>query len=1692
MLGASKSIWGFDPRSIPGCSIWFDAADTSTITTSGTNVTSWTNKGSIPLIAYPLTGGLGTPVGGGTNSNAYGGYMTSGTSTVNGLNAVSCPIQTTYGMNSTVTFPAQARAVFAVYKATVLGSSSQYLTFFGCATVTPNNQNGMDNYIYYDGQSATLFAEVGAGNGSVLGASTAAGTIPLNTTGMVCWVQSAVSTGSNFITLNGVSQSVTTNAIASTYVTTPQYYFIGCSYPQSCLLCEYIMINAEMTIPQRQSMEGYLARKWGITLPTTHPFYGTLPFNRYFNPTDIPGCSLWLDGADGSSIVPSIAPGIVTSLTGNMNAVISGVAQLPDGNIVATDSGGNLIKLITYPGGVVTVLAGSTEGSNNATGTSASFAYPFGVAVLSNSTIVVADANNSMIRLVTYPGAVVTTLAGNGARSAVNGTGTAATFNIPQGVAVLSDGNIVVADTFNNMIRLVTYPGGVVTTLAGQTTSGSADGTGTAASFYYPIGIAQLSNSNIVVVDSVNNRIRLVTYPGGVVTTLAGQSTAGSNDGTGTAASFNRPNGVCQAPNGGIIVTDGNNNRIRLVTTSTYTVNSGVVTTLAGSGTGQFADGTGTAASFFNPNGVAKLSNGNAIIADTNNYRIRIMTIMTTVTSGTWNDKSGQSNTMSGTATWSGSNMIFDGSTSAFSNTTYVFPSNAYSMFGVYSNTTAPAASAYMNAVYGSNGYPMLGIYGSNKYVSARSVVANTGALSTTVGWAARIGGTGTDLGRAVATDSSGNVLVTGNFTSGSLNFYNSSGVSNASLASAGTGSNSCFIGKYTSAGAVSWAAKIGGTLDDYGYGIATDLNGNVFVTGFYNSSPVTVYDSSGVSNASLANAGSSDIFLVKYTSSGSFSWAARMAGASLDSGRAVATDSSGNVFVAGHTSSLILYDSSGVSNASIVSYSAFVAKYTSTGSVSWVVGMGGTGGINVTIDSSGNVLVTGNFTIASLKFYNSSGVSNASISNSGSSDIFIAKYTSSGSFSWAVHIGGTGADYEYGVATDSSGNVFVTGSYASTTLTFYDSSGVSNASLSNSGVNDCFIAKYTSAGAVSWVAKIGGTGDDDGYGIATDLNGNVFVTGLYSAALTMYNTSGTAGATLGNVGGTYDGFVAKYTSAGAVSWAVQIAGAGADRPYGITTDSSGNVLVTGSYASTTLTFYDSSGVSNASLSTTGQNVFIAKYSPDGYITAPVPASSNVLVSATYASSTFSPFVNGSNTSTLAGATTATTGIYVGGPSNYFNGSISELLIYSSTLSAAQRQQVEGYLIQKWGLSTQTISNHPYKLIPPATSQPPQFAEVTPGNWTRDWNPYLQSLIAKNNPTNATVIPTVSYGTGGPSLTPALSTQRYQGGVLAPNGNIYCVPNGATTSNVLIINTTTNAVSYGTSSLTPALSTQTYCGGVLAPNGNIYCVPNGASNILIINTTTNAVSYGTSSLSPALSTQGYQGGVLAPNGNIYCVPNGASNILIINPSTNTVSYGSNSLTPALSGQYYYGGVLAPNGNIYCVPNGAATSNILIINTTTNAVSYGTSSLTPALSTQTYYGGVLAPNGNIYCVPNGASNILIINTTTNAVSYGTNSLSPALSGQTYQGGVLAPNGNIYCVPTGASNVLIINTTTNAVSYGTNSLTPALTGQRQIGGVLAPNGNIYCQPFLSSNILIISNAYTQNPSSNYCLSAYANKL
>jgi hypothetical protein len=212
---------------------------------------------------------------------------------------------------------------------------------------------------------------------------------------------------------------------------------------------------------------------------------------------------------------------------------------------------------------------------------------------------------------------VVTTFAGSGTIGAADGVGTLAQFNNPYGVAVDSSGSVYVADHGNNKIRFIT-PSGTVTTLAGSSTIGAADGVGTFAEFYNPTGIAVDSSGNVYVADALNNNIRFIT-PSGFVTTLAGSGTASAADGVGTFAQFSYPYGVAVDSSGNVYVPDYYNNEIRFITPS------GNVTTLAGSGISGAADGVGTLAQFNLPFGVAVDSSGNVYVADTFNNNVRLI-----------------------------------------------------------------------------------------------------------------------------------------------------------------------------------------------------------------------------------------------------------------------------------------------------------------------------------------------------------------------------------------------------------------------------------------------------------------------------------------------------------------------------------------------------------------------------------------------------------------------------------------------------------------------------------------------------------------------------------------------------------------------------------------------------------------------------------------------------------------------------------------------------------------------------------------------------------------------------------------------------------------------------------------------------------------------------------------------------------
>ncbi|MBI2513675.1 MAG: VCBS repeat-containing protein [Opitutae bacterium] len=298
----------------------------------------------------------------------------------------------------------------------------------------------------------------------------------------------------------------------------------------------------------------------------------------------------------------------------------TGLAQDAAGNLYVADTGNAVIRKIA-PDGAVSTFAGSPglAGSSDGTGSAARFSYPWGLAVDSAGNLYVADSGNNTIRKIT-PAAVVTTFAGTaGVSGSADGTGPAAQFSNPSSVAIDASGNLYVSDYGNTTVRKIT-PAGVVTTFAGAPGQfGIADGTGSAARFNYPDGLAIDSGGNLYVADSNNHTIRRVT-PAGAVTTFVGvPQSSGSNDSTTGPARFNTPIGLAFTPGGDLLVTDRGNNLIRRVRSD------GIVSTIGGAaGQAGQTDGSGTVALFDFPTGIlVKSGSGDVFVTDTFNATVR-------------------------------------------------------------------------------------------------------------------------------------------------------------------------------------------------------------------------------------------------------------------------------------------------------------------------------------------------------------------------------------------------------------------------------------------------------------------------------------------------------------------------------------------------------------------------------------------------------------------------------------------------------------------------------------------------------------------------------------------------------------------------------------------------------------------------------------------------------------------------------------------------------------------------------------------------------------------------------------------------------------------------------------------------------------------------------------------------------------
>jgi hypothetical protein len=460
--------------------------------------------------------------------------------------------------------------------------------------------------------------------------------------------------------------------------------------------------------------------------------------------------------------------------------------------------------------------------------------------------------------------------------------------------------------------------------------------------------------------------------------------------------------------------------------------------------------------------------------------------------------------------------------------------------------------------------------------------------------WATKFGDNGSKSARSIAGDAYNNVYVTGSSNGTLTNFYNASGSSvSLTLANASTDS---FLVKYNPNGEVLWASQIGGAGVDNGYRVTLDSYGNVYIIGNYASNPMIFYNASGsgvTQTQTLTNAGSTDVFVAKYNPSGAVLWAAQIAGAGSEIGYGVTSDAYGNIYLTGQyvSNPITFYNASGsgvtqsqtLTNAGIAgTIDAFIAKYNPSGAVLWAAQIAGAGsdiGNVVTSDAYGNIYVNGQYASNPITFYNASGsgvTQTQTLTNAGSNDVFIAKYNPSGAVSWAAKIAGAGNDVGSGIKTDSNGNIFVTGSYSSVSnpITFYNASGsgvLETKTLTNTGNNDAYIAKYNPSGAIVWAAQIDCAGSDAGNGVTSDAYGNIYLTGQYgSNPITFYNASGsgvTKTQTLTNAGSN-DAFIAKYNPSGAVLWAAQIGGTTTDAGNGVTTDASANVYVTGTYSS--------------------------------------------------------------------------------------------------------------------------------------------------------------------------------------------------------------------------------------------------------------------------------------------------------------------------------------------------------------------------------------------------------------------------------------------------------------------------------------------------------------------------------------------
>jgi hypothetical protein len=435
--------------------------------------------------------------------------------------------------------------------------------------------------------------------------------------------------------------------------------------------------------------------------------------------------------------------------------------------------------------------------------------------------------------------------------------------------------------------------------------------------------------------------------------------------------------------------------------------------------------------------------------------------------------------------------------------------------------------------------------------------------------WAKSGGDISNDYSNATCTDANGNVYITGSFQGTTIT------IGSYTLQNTATGSNDIFIAKYDASGNVLWAKSEGGTERDFGYGICADINGNVYITGFFLSTDIIF------GTDTLINAGTyGEIFIAKYDSSGNVQWAKSVAGTGADDAFGICIDTESNIYITGMFGSpTLIFDNDTLHRIGSSNYDAFIAKYDAIGNVLWAKNMGGTGSdasYSICTDVNRNVYVTGYF--QHLAIFNTD-----TITGQANANLFVAKYDTYGNIIWAksAYGGPFGtANYGTGIVTDAGSNVYITGTYQ-WVLTIGDT-------LANADNQSVFLAKYDSSGDALWARSPGGTDNDYGTGICTNTSGNIFITGYFGSSFLNFGGYPIINANVG-----YDDiYVAAYNSNGNALWAKGVGGQDYDYGMGICSNTSGDVYVTGYFGTYSINFGSTTVTNNGSY-----DVFLAKLS---------------------------------------------------------------------------------------------------------------------------------------------------------------------------------------------------------------------------------------------------------------------------------------------------------------------------------------------------------------------------------------------------------------------------------------------------------------------------------------------------------------